>query len=180
MKSLFLALALSACAAAQSPLSFYIDTTDGAAPVTALQPLPAAYSFSATSVGQTASIMVRLVNTSPTATVQLNALYVGGAAGSSIADSNFSVTGLDNATLAPAGFKEFYLNFTPTAAGALSGYLQVSIAGQNPIPVSTLSGTGLSSSVSLTCTDALFAACNRFCSTCWYCASARAASCLKS
>jgi hypothetical protein len=95
-----------------------------------------------------------LVNTSDS-TVQLNAIYVGASAGSSLADNNFAVTGLENATLAPSGAKEFYLGFTPAVPGSSSGYLQISIAGQPPAAVSTLSGNGLPSSVSLTCKDAL-------------------------
>lgn len=159
MKTLFLALLLSSCAAAQSGLSFYIDPSDGSLPTSSLSALPTAYAFPSTSVGQTASIMIRMVNSS-SATLQVNGIYVGAAAGSSSADNNFSVTGFADATLAPGGMKPFYLNFTPNATGPLSGFLQVTIAGQNPAAISTLSGTGLSSSVNLTCTDTLFAGCN--------------------
>jgi len=160
VKILLLALLLATGASAQSGLSFFIDNSNGVTPSSQLLPLPSTYLFPDTSVGQTASIIVRVVNLSTTSQVALNAIYVGLTAGSSTANNNFAITGLENAIIAPQKFKLFYLSFTPTAAGHASGYLQVSVAGQQPAAVATLSGNGLSSSVSLTCLDSLTSQCD--------------------
>ncbi len=162
MRLFLLALLLGASLNAQN-LKFYIDPTNGQAPFSQLQQLPPTFSFPDTPGGQTANIFVRVLNVSPSP-VQLNALYVGPTAGSSAANKNFAVTGLQNATLAPQGWKPFYLSFTPSVAGPSTGYLQVNTVtttGQlQTTAVSTLSGNGLSSSVSLTCSDTLLSFCD--------------------
>ena len=159
MRTLLFALLFAMSANAQNSLSFFLDNSDGATPYTQLPPLPSSYPFPDTSVGQTASITVRVVNTS-SSTVQLNAIYVGATAGSTTANNSFSINGLENAILAPQGWKLFFINFTPAATGATSGYLQVSVAGQSPVAVSTLTGNGLPPAVNLTCADTLASACD--------------------
>lgn len=150
MKILLLAFLLSSAAAAQN-LTFSIVAADGTT-----SPLPSTYPFPATSVGQTTTITVTVQNTSGS-TLTLNGIYVDVAAGPSAQSNSFSVIGFEQsgATLAPLASKQFSITFSPAGAGDATGHLQVNIQGQGFAPVSTLSGTGVSSSVSLTCTDSL-------------------------
>ncbi len=118
MKLIFpLALLLSVPLAAQT-LSFAIHTASGD------QPLPAAYSFPDTAEGASSSITVDVTN-SGKVPVSLTDIYVSTDAAFSAQTPNFSVTGLAlDSVLAPGGFKEFTINFTPTTTGALTAYLQ--------------------------------------------------------
>jgi len=100
--------------------------------------------------------------------VKVLLVYVGASAGSSVANANFSVIGLDQGNiLAPNARQPFTLNFAPSANGQLLGYLQVayiaeqggcSLDSTNPAtqcasaiaPVSTLEGTGTPPQILLT------------------------------
>lgn len=164
MKIVLLTLFLAVALKAQSPVTLYIDPSDGAAPLSSLSQLPSTYQFPSTSVGQASSIIVRVVNTS-SAAITVDALYVGSAAGAAAANPNFNIVGFDTyVTLSPYGtsgdWAPAYIEFTPTVSGTSTGYLQVSVAGQSAAAISTLSGNGLSSSVSLTCIDTLLTLCD--------------------
>jgi hypothetical protein len=131
-------------------MSFYIDSTNGAAPSNQLQALPSSYSFPDASVGSASAIVLRAVNTS-SASITLNAIFVGAAAGSTTSTPNFTLTGLPvNSTLAPQTWKDFTINFTPSVTGSLSGYLQALVNG-NIVAVSTLTGNGTPAAITLSC-----------------------------
>ncbi len=158
MKLILLALAMAAGLGAQN-LSFYLDTSNGALPPSQLTPLPANYAFPDTPVGSAAATMIRVVNNG-TAAEALTFFYVGSDAGSTAVTANFNVTGYDLGTiLAPGASKDFLVNFTPTAVGAATGYLQASDAGL-PLSVATLSGNGTGAQLTLSCQSSAAAQCN--------------------
>lgn len=158
MRCLFLALLFSAALAAQG-LDFYIDNSSGASPVNQLTSLSPAYTFSNTPAGSATSIVVRVVNGGSTA-ADIDYIYVGASAGSSVATSSFTVTGqLANITVAPGAAKFFTLNFTPASTGAATGYLQATVNG-SVVAIATLSGTGIAPQISLSCSSSLTSQCN--------------------
>jgi len=153
MKLLACALLFSAVVCAQqAPVNFYIDPSAGHDSTDQLTSLPATYQFPDTAVGDSSAVVLRVVNPSTTASVVLNAVFVGAAANSATATPDFTITGLAvNATLAPGSSKLFTLSFTPSAAGSLSGYLQTQVDG-SLYPVSTLQGMGdAAAQLTLTC-----------------------------
>ena len=158
MKALLLALLFSAALGAQG-VSFYVDSSNGATPVSQLPSLGSAYAFSDTPVGTATSIVVRMVNNS-SASVLVSYIYVGASAGSSVTSSGFTLTGQPvDSTLAPGAFKLFTLNFAPTSTGAATGYLQATI-NRTVTPIATLSGTGTAAQVSLSCSSTLTSQCS--------------------
>lgn len=125
MKALWAVLLLATCACAQD-VTLYIDNSG------ALTQLPATYTFTSTPAGMSTSLTLRVVNTSANPIEIFNAV-VSTAQGSTVANPNFSVTGLDiNSILAPqgSGFEDFTVTFSPSAAGQQSGYLVVTYAEQ--------------------------------------------------
>jgi hypothetical protein len=159
MRSLLLLLLFSAALNAQNNLDFYVDNSNGTNPVSQLISLGPAYAFSNTPAGTATSIIVRAVNNS-SAPALISYIYVGASAGSSVAASSFTVTGqLANVTVAPGASRFFTLNFTPTSAGAATGYLQALVNGA-VTAISTLSGTGTAPQISLSCRSSLTPQCN--------------------
>ena len=157
MKAALFALLFAGPVGAQ--MSFYIDTTNGASPSNQLQALPSSYSFADASVGAASAIVLRAVNTS-SASITLNAIFVGAAAGSTTSTPNFTLTGLPvNSTLAPQAWKNFTVNFTPSVTGSLSGYLQALVNG-NIVAVSTLTGNGTPAATTLSCAGASVTQCD--------------------
>lgn len=160
MRRLLLALtisaALSVLPASAQQLAFYIDTSNGASPVT--QVLPLTYAFPDTPVGQASSVVIRVVNTG-TVQASLDVIYVGAASGSPTANPNFSVTGFQNSSvIAPGSFKLFTVNFTPAGMGTSYGYLQ-GAAGGTSYAISTLQGNGLTPQITLSCQSSLATQC---------------------
>ncbi len=163
MRSLVL-LALCCFASSAQTLTFSIHDNTGATPDVAL---PAAYQFASTPEGSSSSIMLKVTNNGSTA-VEFVTAYVGAAPGSSVANPNFSITGIaEDKILAPAGSEYFTVTFTPSTTGQLLGYLQTAYAVQQNgcvfgstttgtscsgtiAAVSTLEGTGTSPQVLLT------------------------------
>src|SRR3954452_21851645 len=112
MKALALLALFCSCLGAQD-LAFYVDTSQGALPASALPPLPTAYGFPDKPVGSVSSTVIRIVNKGTAATA-VNAVYVGPDPGSAYRTPNFPVTGLGlQATIAPGAFKLMTFNFTP-------------------------------------------------------------------
>src|SRR5579875_1119260 len=103
MKALLLGLLFGASIYAQSPsVNFYLDPSNGAIPTSQLTPLPDTYQFSDTPVGGSTPVVIRVANPSTTASVEVNTVFVGASANSSVATPNFTITGMDiNATIAP-------------------------------------------------------------------------------
>jgi hypothetical protein len=152
---LFLASA-AAFSQAASPFVFYVHDTTGTLPDVAL---PAAYQLPSTPVGNASPTVLKMVNASQN-TVRFIIASVTVSANSFVANPNFSVTGLfQDLVLSPGGSVLFTVNFTPTATGVISGFLNVSFQTQlngcsftgtvnvcpgNTANVSTLTGTGSS------------------------------------
>ncbi len=163
MKSLLL-LAFCCLSLPAQNLTFSIHDNTGASPDT---PLPAAYQFPTTPQGSATSIMIKITN-SGLSPVEVALVYVGAISGSTLANPNYSVTGLDQShILAPGGSQYFMLNFTPWTTGQLLGYLQVAYTVQQgscvldstqpatqcnggSSAVSTLEGTGSAAQLLLT------------------------------
>ncbi|HEX3683723.1 MAG TPA: choice-of-anchor D domain-containing protein [Bryobacteraceae bacterium] len=123
MRTLAAALLFSLPLCAQD-LSFYIDNSGS------LTPLASTYTLASTAAGSSASVTLRVTDTSPNR-IEIVAMVVSTANGSTVANSNFSVTGLDApAILSPAGttFEDFTVTFAPSAAGQISGFLTVAYA----------------------------------------------------
>jgi hypothetical protein len=162
MKPLLLALLACGPLGAQT-VAFYIDTSNGGLPASQLTPLPSTYQFPDTPAGTATSVVIRVVNTSSTDAVTLDAIFIGASPGSSVATPNFTITGWQTggAKLAPQAFKLFTVNFTPANAGAAAGYLQAQVD-ENPAPmaVATLQGNGTASPLVLTCQDANASQCD--------------------
>lgn len=157
MKILLTALLMSSCLFAQD-LSVTVHDPTGAVPDT---PLTANYQFPSAPVGGASQIVVRFTNQTANPII-MNAIAVGNAPGSLDATPNFSVTGqfLGKALAAHgANAEDVTITFSPTATGALTGYLQAAYQTEvnncNPAStdptqqcpstvaaVSTLSGTG--------------------------------------
>jgi len=105
-------------------LSFYIDNSGS------LSPLASTYTLASTAAGSSTSVTLRVTDTSSNR-IEIVAMVVSTASGSAVANSNFSVTGLDApAILSPAGtaFEDFTVTFAPAAAGQISGFLTVAYA----------------------------------------------------
>jgi hypothetical protein len=165
VKSLFLLALTCLCLSAQT-VTFAIHDNTGATPDT---PLPAAYQFPSTPQGSSSNIMLKATNNS-SRTIQVVLPYVGGAAGSSISNPNYSVTNIAAyQILAPSASVYFSVNFTPSTTGQLLGYMQITyLVQQNGCvfagassgtpcsgftdAVSTLEGTGTSPQFLLTMT----------------------------
>jgi len=119
-------------------------------PASQLTQLTSAYKFADTPVSSNTSVVIRAVNTSAVST-KLSLIFVSSAAGSTASTPNFSITGLPvNSTIAPQSFKEFTINFTPTATGPLTGYLQ-SLEDGVQASVATLTGNGAPPVLTLSC-----------------------------
>ncbi len=158
MRILAIAALFCSCLGAQN-LAFYIDSSSGALPVSALTPLSASYGFPDTPVGSVSSTVIRMVNTGAAATV-VDAVYVGANAGSSYSTPYFTVTGSGlNVTIAPGAFKLFTFNFTPSATGISFGYLQASVGGTS-IPMTTAAGNGTAPQITLSCSNPDVPQCN--------------------
>ena len=164
MRSLLL-LALCCLSLSAQTVTFAVHDLTGATPDT---PLPPNYQFADTQQGSSTGIVVQLKNSGPSR-VQIALVYVGATAGTSVPTPNFTVTNLYQNYVAAAGKTElFALNFTPSAVGPLSAYLQVvyiveqsscnfnNSNAQLPAcpsviaPVSNLTGTGTQPSTLLT------------------------------
>ncbi len=151
MRALALAALFCSCLGAQN-LAFYIDTSSGASPVSALSALPSAYGFPDTPVGSVSSTVIRIVNTGSAAVV-VDAVYVGAAAGSTYRTPNFTLTGSGiGVTIAPGAFKLVTFNFTPSTMGITFGYLQASVGGVS-IPMTTAAGNGTAPQITLSCSS---------------------------
>ncbi len=125
MKALWAVLLFATCACAQD-LSLYIDNSGS------LTALPGTYTFSSTPAGMSTSVTLRVVNTSANPIEIFNAV-VSTAQGSTVANPNFSITGLDvDSILAPqgSGFEDFTVTFSPSAVGQQFGYLVITYAEQ--------------------------------------------------
>ncbi len=141
----FLLLALCSLGLSAADLSFTISP---------------AYVFADTPQGQASTVVVSVRNTSGHR-VSIIDLYVGSSDGSAAHTPDYRVTGFDQGghVLGPGASTPFTVNFTPTATGILSGFLQVDYGveengcviadnGTVPLecaiiaPVSTLQGTG--------------------------------------
>ena len=125
MKTLFAILLFSTSLCAQD-LSFYIDNSGS------LTPLPSTYPVASTAAGSSTSATLRVVNSSSNP-IEIVSVVVSTASGSTVANSNFSVTGLDiDSILAPqgVGFEDFTVTFAPSAAGQIPGFLTVAYAEQ--------------------------------------------------
>jgi hypothetical protein len=163
MKNLLLLLAAAAVLPAQN-LTFAIVDPANATPQTAL---PSAYTFPNTPEGNASTINVKMTNAGSSA-VEIVLVYVGASAGSVVANPNFSVTqAAELDVVAPGDSRQFQVNFTPSATGTLSGYLQVTYLWQQngctftggssgancpsgTLAVSTLSGQGTAPQIVLT------------------------------
>ena len=157
MRVLFAALLFCASLYSQD-LAVSIHDPSGA---TADTPFSSAYQFAATPVGEATQVILRFTNPS-SHPIQVAAIYVGNAAGTSNSTQNFSVTGAAiDKTLAAgsANFEDVTLSFTPQANSAITGYLQATYQIQengcdftsqtpstqcpsNSAAISTLSGSG--------------------------------------
>src|SRR4051794_35987028 len=158
MKALAVAALFCSCLGAQN-LAFYVDTSRGALPPSALSPLPGAYGFPDTPVGSVSSVVIRVVNTGTAATV-VNAIYVGPDPGSATRTPNFTVTGTGpQMTIAPNAFKLMTFNFTPSTTGITFGYLQASVDGVS-IPMTTAAGNGTPPQITLSCSSFDVGQCN--------------------
>jgi len=121
-----LSFAVSLSAAAQTtttpafPFTYYIHDTTG---VTADYPLPSIYQFAATPLGNSTHIVLKAVNTS-SAPAFMGAVTVVSSSASTATNPNFTVTGLAVSISVPAGGSLlFQVNFSPTATGTISAYL---------------------------------------------------------
>jgi hypothetical protein len=152
MKRILVALLLGVglASAQTSPLTFYIHDTSGAAPDV---PLSSSYSFANTPQGSSTPLVIRAVNSSAS-TIYWVQSFVSNAANSTVANGNFSVTGqVIDQVLAPSGSLVFTVNFTPTMAGATTGYLRATYqiqqgtcsftSGTNPCPSGTVNASTL-------------------------------------
>jgi hypothetical protein len=117
-------LLFSAALCAQD-LTFYIDNSGS------LSPLGSTYALPGTAAGTAASVTPRVVNTSANQ-IEIISMVVSTGAGSTVSNSNFSITGLDtpNILAAQGGFEEFTLSFTPAAQGQATGFLVLAYAEQ--------------------------------------------------
>jgi hypothetical protein len=125
VKTIWAVLLFSASVCGQD-LSLFIDNSG------ALTPLPSTYTFQTTAAGSSTSVTLRVANTSANPIEIVNAV-VSTAQGSTVANTNFSITGLDvNSILAPGGegFEDFTITFNPLAAGQATGYLIIAYAEQ--------------------------------------------------
>ena len=158
MKPLLLAILLVGSLRAQN-VNFYLDPSNGALPVSQLTPLPSNYSFADTAVGSSSSTVVRLVNSAKTQ-VTVSVIYIGKDSGSTVAATGFTATGFGlGSVIAPGNFKLFTLNFTPTAQGAATGYLQANIAGFS-VSIGTLEGSGTAPNMTLSCNSSVATQCS--------------------
>ncbi len=164
MIRILLALSLCSLGLSAQTLTFAIHDNTGATPD---QPLPSAYQFPTTQQGNASSTMIELTNNGA-GRVEVILVYVGASAGSSVANANFSVIGLDQGHIVAPGAKQpFTINFAPSANGQLLGYLQVAYITEQggcsldsttagtqctsaTAPVSTLEGTGTPPQILLT------------------------------
>jgi hypothetical protein len=103
-----------------SPFTFYVHDTTGKLPDA---PLTAAYQVLGTSVGGLSPTVLKMVNTSANSAEFVLAVVSTGASSSAV-NPNFSVTGqFQDLTLVAGGSSYFTINFTPTATGVISGFL---------------------------------------------------------
>lgn len=126
MKTLAAALLFSFSAALSAQdLTFYIDNSGS------LSPMGSTYMMPGAAAGTASSVTPRVVNSSANP-IEIISMVVSTAAGSTVANTNFSITGLDIPNILPAqtGFEEFTLSFTPAAAGQATGFLVVAYAKQ--------------------------------------------------
>jgi len=123
VKALLAVLFLSIPLCAQD-LSFYLDNSGS------LTPLGSTYSLANTAAGSSTGLTMRVANTSVNR-IEIVSMLVSTGSGSTVANSNFSLTGLDvPAILSPQGttFEDFTVTFAPAAAGQISGFLTVAYA----------------------------------------------------
>jgi hypothetical protein len=145
-----------------SPFTIYIHDTTGTLPDT---PLPAIYQLASTPVGSGTPLVLKMVNTSSNNVNFVVALMGTSAAGTAVS-SNFSVTGVfQNEVLVPGASVLFTVNFTPTSAGLITGYLDLvfqiqqngcvysgttgTVCPSNMLNVSTLNGTATAPQLTL-------------------------------
>lgn len=122
MKILLLSVLAATCLCAQD-ISVVVHDPTG---VAADAPLGSTYQFPNAPVGGSSQIVLRFTNHTASPMTML-AIMVGNAADSTVATPNFSVTGqfLGKALAANgANFEDVTVTFTPTAPGAINGYLQ--------------------------------------------------------
>ncbi|MBV9613072.1 MAG: choice-of-anchor D domain-containing protein [Acidobacteriaceae bacterium] len=151
MKTALLTLLLSAPVWAQtSALTFYIDTSNGAQPISQLAAFPSNYEFPDTPVGASSSVVLRVVNSSGASVLVNGVGFVTGA------DSSQSVAFTSNLpidfTMAAGAWKVFTVNFSPTTLGPVSAIMQVAV-NFTQSNVSTLTGNGTAPQIALTCTN---------------------------
>ncbi|MBV8809505.1 MAG: choice-of-anchor D domain-containing protein [Acidobacteriaceae bacterium] len=164
MKPLLLSLLICGAVSAQTQtLSFAIHDPSGKNPDV---PFTSPYQFPDTEQGSASSVILSARNDSGS-TVMLVYVYVVSAANSGQQDPDFTITGLNvDSTLAPGQATHFTINFRPSTTGPLSGYLQAAyevqqnncvLGGSNTLtacsetitPVSTLQGTGVPATLTL-------------------------------
>jgi hypothetical protein len=126
MKSVWLALLFASSPLAYgqvtSPFTFYVDNTVA----NTNTPLLPNYQLAGTVIGNSSPTVLKMVNSSTT-TVYLVQPVVSTSATSAVTSPNFSVTGplSQNQTLLPGASVLYVVNFTPTVAGAISGFFNV-------------------------------------------------------
>jgi hypothetical protein len=166
MKSLLIAALLFAANAAYgqttSPFTLYVHDTTGTLPDTVL---PSIDQLASTPVGGSTPLVLKMLNTSAN-NVNFVVALVSTSSTSTAANPNFSITGLfQNQVLAPGTSVLFTVNFAPTTAGPVTGYLNLefqiqqngcvfsgtgTICAGNNSNVSTLTGTATAPQLTLT------------------------------
>lgn len=107
---LLLLFALAPVFAQTSPFTLYVHDTTGVLPDT---PLPSLYQVGSTAVGGSSPTVIKMVNTS-TNTVFFATTLVATSTTSSVASSDFSVTGFfEDVVLGPGSSILFTVNFVP-------------------------------------------------------------------
>ena len=100
----------------------YIHDTTGTLPDTVLPPI---YQLASTPVGGSTPLVLKMVNTSAN-NVNFVVALVSTSSTSTASNPNFSVTGLfQNEVLVPGASVLYTVNFAPTTAGSVTGYLNL-------------------------------------------------------
>ncbi len=153
---LFLVLCCAGARAQTSPISFFLDNSGGADPISQLQSFPANYAFPNTPVGSSSVIGVRVVNTS-TGPVLVSAIgFVSGA----IQNSNFANDMELALSLAPGQSQYFHIFYVPTQTGSTTATAQAGVTGNRIVSFSTISGNATSAQLSLSCIAPSATLCN--------------------
>jgi hypothetical protein len=104
------------------PFTVYVHDFTGE---TSDYPLPSIYQFASTAVGSNSNIALKVVNTSGTPAYFAGVL-VGADQTTTTSNPNFTITGtIGNISLPVGGSVVFTVNFSPVAAGLITGYLGI-------------------------------------------------------